>query len=143
MWEARGKNAVLERSLKCILNVIKLAIWGLAVILLLDNLGFKVSAVIAGLGIGGVAVALAAQAILGDLFSYFAIVGKESAEQVVSTEPATTPTQTTEPTTTTTEPTELEAPEPEAKGMSATVWIVIIVILIALLILYFALKKKE
>jgi len=73
-WEARGKNAVLERSLKGILNVIKLAIWGLAVILLLDNLGFKVSAVIAGLGIGGVAVALAAQAILGDLFSYFAIV---------------------------------------------------------------------
>ncbi len=41
---------------------------------MLDNLGFKISAVIAGLGIGGIAVALAAQAILGDLFSYFAIL---------------------------------------------------------------------
>lgn len=41
---------------------------------LLDNLGFKITTVIAGLGIGGVAVALAAQAILGDLFNYFAIL---------------------------------------------------------------------
>ncbi|MCK4428221.1 MAG: mechanosensitive ion channel family protein, partial [candidate division Zixibacteria bacterium] len=36
--------------------------------------GFKISTVIAGLGIGGIAVALAAQAILGDLFSYFSIL---------------------------------------------------------------------
>lgn len=42
--------------------------------LLLDNLGFKISTVIAGLGIGGIAVALAAQAVLGDLFSYFSIL---------------------------------------------------------------------
>ena len=40
---------------------------------MLDNLGFEVSTVIAGLGIGGIAIALAAQAILGDLFSYFVI----------------------------------------------------------------------
>jgi small-conductance mechanosensitive channel len=39
----------------------------------MDNLGFNISAVIAGLGIGGIAIALAAQAILGDLFSYFVI----------------------------------------------------------------------
>lgn len=42
-------------------------------VFLLDNLGFEISAVIAGLGIGGIAIALAAQAILGDLFSYFVI----------------------------------------------------------------------
>lgn len=41
---------------------------------MLDNLGFKIFAVIAGLGIGGTAIALAAQAILGDLFSYFIIL---------------------------------------------------------------------
>jgi small-conductance mechanosensitive channel len=41
---------------------------------LLDNLGFDISAVIAGLGIGGVAVALASQGILEDLFSYFSIL---------------------------------------------------------------------
>lgn len=39
----------------------------------MDNLGVKISAVVAGLGIGGIAVALAAQAVLGDLFSYFVI----------------------------------------------------------------------
>lgn len=73
-WKQRGKDITLDRSLKGILRVIRLVIWGLAVVFFLDNLGFKISAVIAGLGIGGVAVALAAQAILGDLFSYFAIL---------------------------------------------------------------------
>jgi len=70
----KGKTASLERSLKGITGILKIIIWGLAVTFFLDNLGFKISAVIAGLGIGGVAVALAAQAVLGDLFSYFAIV---------------------------------------------------------------------
>ena len=73
-WTKRGKDIVLERSLKGILSVIRLVVWGMAIVFFLDNLGFKISAVIAGLGIGGVAVALAAQAVLGDLFSYFAIV---------------------------------------------------------------------
>lgn len=73
-WVKRKKDAALERSLNGILRVIKTAIWGLAIIFFLDNLGFKISTVIAGLGIGGVAVALAAQAVLGDLFSYFAIL---------------------------------------------------------------------
>ena len=45
----------------------------MGLVFLLDNLGFKVSAVITGLGIGGIAVALAAQTILGDLFAYFVI----------------------------------------------------------------------
>jgi len=73
-WASRGKDASLERSLNGILKIIKVVIWGVAICFFLDNLGFKISAVIAGLGIGGVAVALAAQAILGDLFSYFAIL---------------------------------------------------------------------
>jgi len=70
----RGKDTALKRSMDGILRVIKVAIWGLAIVFFLDNLGFKISAVIAGLGIGGVAVALAAQAVLGDLFSYFSIL---------------------------------------------------------------------
>ncbi|MDI6605679.1 MAG: mechanosensitive ion channel family protein [Candidatus Omnitrophota bacterium] len=73
-WIKRGKDLILQGSLKGILKVAKLIVWGLALIFFLDNLGFRISAVIAGLGIGGVAVALAAQAILGDLFSYFAIL---------------------------------------------------------------------
>ncbi|MFC1646491.1 mechanosensitive ion channel family protein [Candidatus Omnitrophota bacterium] len=70
----RGKDVTADRSLTGILAVLRIIVWALAIILFLDNLGFKISAIIAGLGIGGVAIALAAQAILGDLFSYFSIL---------------------------------------------------------------------
>lgn len=73
-WIKKEKNESRERSLKGLLNVIKIVIWGCGIVFLLDNLGFKISAVIAGLGIGGVAVALAAQAMLGDVFSFFSIL---------------------------------------------------------------------
>ncbi len=62
-----------EKQLKGILGLVNFVIWAIAFVFLLDNLGVKISAVVAGLGIGGVAVALAAQAVLGDLFSYFVI----------------------------------------------------------------------
>ncbi|MBO9659676.1 MAG: mechanosensitive ion channel family protein, partial [Chitinophagaceae bacterium] len=42
-------------------------------VVLIDNLGYNVRTVIAGLGVGGIAIALAAQNILGDLFSYLVI----------------------------------------------------------------------
>lgn len=48
-------------------------IWFLGFVFLLSNWGYEVTPIIAGLGIGGIAVALAAQNILGDLFSYFVI----------------------------------------------------------------------
>jgi small-conductance mechanosensitive channel len=50
------------------------ALWAVVLLLSLDNLGIDVTALIAGLGIGGVAVALALQKILGDLFASLAIV---------------------------------------------------------------------
>ena len=53
-----------------LLNVI---IWFLGLVFLLSNWGIEVTPIIAGLGIGGIAVALAAQSILGDLFIYFVI----------------------------------------------------------------------
>lgn len=49
------------------------AVWTLGAVFLLDNFGYNVTAIIAGLGIGGIAIALAAQNILGDLFNYFVI----------------------------------------------------------------------
>lgn len=67
-------NTDKERSLKAVIPILKVTVWVIGIVFLLDNLGFQISAIIAGLGIGGVAVALAAQAILGDLFSYVAIV---------------------------------------------------------------------
>jgi len=62
-----------KRSVRGIVAVIQIVIWVLAFVLVLDNLGIRVSTFVAGLGITGIAVALAAQAILGDLFSYFVI----------------------------------------------------------------------
>jgi len=53
--------------------ITKIILWSLGFLLIISNLGFNVSSLVAGLGIGGVAIALAAQNILGDLFSSFAI----------------------------------------------------------------------
>lgn len=61
------------KQIKGITLILSFVIWSVGFVFLLDNLGFEISAVIAGLGIGGIAIALAAQAILGDLFSYFVI----------------------------------------------------------------------
>ena len=63
-----------RKSFMGIIRVTKLIVWALAVISFFDSMGFKVTGIIAGLGIGGVAVAMAAQAVLKDLFSYFAIL---------------------------------------------------------------------
>jgi len=48
-------------------------LWAIGILMILSNLGINVSSLIAGLGIGGIAVAFALQNILGDLFSSFAI----------------------------------------------------------------------
>ncbi|MBI3098124.1 MAG: mechanosensitive ion channel [Planctomycetes bacterium] len=52
----------------------KLAIFAVVALVVLDNLGVNISALVAGLGIGGIAIALAVQNILGDLFSSLSIV---------------------------------------------------------------------
>jgi len=62
-----------KRQLKGISSIVTFLIWSIGLLFLLDNLGFEISTVIAGLGVGGIAIALAAQAVLGDLFSYFVI----------------------------------------------------------------------
>jgi small-conductance mechanosensitive channel len=49
-------------------------IWLAVFLLALDNLGYNVTALIAGLGVGGVAVALAVRNILGDLFASLSIL---------------------------------------------------------------------
>ncbi|MBK7703851.1 MAG: mechanosensitive ion channel family protein [bacterium] len=52
----------------------RLIIGSLTILIVLDNVGIDVTALIAGLGIGGIAVALALQSILGDLFASLSIV---------------------------------------------------------------------
>lgn len=70
----QGKDDAREHAVAGLLTMIRVIVWILGAVFLLDNLGFKVSTVVAGLGISGIAVALAAQAILGDLFSYITIM---------------------------------------------------------------------
>ncbi|NEP17562.1 MAG: mechanosensitive ion channel, partial [Leptolyngbya sp. SIO4C1] len=73
-WFAHRDNPGLEQTLNAIIPAVKVVVWAIGLVFLLDNLGFDISAVVAGLGIGGVAVALASQGVLQDLFSYFAIL---------------------------------------------------------------------
>ena len=54
--------------------VLRLVVWAAVLLVMLDNLGVNVTALVAGLGVGGIAVALAAQNILGDLFASLSIV---------------------------------------------------------------------
>lgn len=61
------------RQVRGIILIANAVLWIVAVIFLFDNLGFNVTAILTGLGVGGIAIALAAQAILGDLFNYFVI----------------------------------------------------------------------
>lgn len=56
-----------------ILLIAKILIWTGGILMLIENLGYNITTVITGLGIGGIAIALAAQNILTDLFSYFVI----------------------------------------------------------------------
>lgn len=51
-----------------------LIVWSLLLLMALDNMGVNITAFVTGLGIGGIAVALAVQNILGDLFSSLSIV---------------------------------------------------------------------
>lgn len=54
--------------------LVRVVLWSTAFLLVVSNLGFDVTALIAGLGIGGIAVGLAVQNILGDLFASLSIV---------------------------------------------------------------------
>lgn len=73
-FKRKKVNEIRQRSLKWLVVSVKIVITGIMLLILLDNLGIKISTLVAGLGIGGIAVAFASQAILGDLFSFFVIM---------------------------------------------------------------------
>ena len=70
---AHSHNATSATTVNIVEFVARLLIWTLVVLVGLDNLGVNISAALTGLGIGGVAVALALQNILGDLFASLSI----------------------------------------------------------------------
>ncbi|MBV9964005.1 MAG: mechanosensitive ion channel, partial [Parafilimonas sp.] len=71
--ERKHESAERITHLSGILIVIKALVWIGGLLMLIENLGYNITTIITGLGIGGIAIALAAQNILTDLFSYFVI----------------------------------------------------------------------
>jgi small-conductance mechanosensitive channel len=71
-WK-KGEVPRQEEVPRAILTIVRIILWTIGLIIILDNLGIKITALVTGLGIGGIAIALAAQAVLVDLFSYFTI----------------------------------------------------------------------
>ncbi len=69
----RGPDRTFAGSLEIINFVAHLLIWSLLTLVALENLGINITALLAGLGVGGVAVALALQSVLGDLFASLSI----------------------------------------------------------------------
>jgi small-conductance mechanosensitive channel len=72
--EKRQKDAASVTAYGVIGFLVRLVLWSLAALFVLGNLGIDVTALVAGLGIGGVAIALAVQNILGDVFCSISIV---------------------------------------------------------------------
>ena len=72
--QAMASNIGAATSLSALSFIVQLVLWVLMLLLMLDNLGVNITALVAGLGIGGIAVALAVQNILGDLFASLSIV---------------------------------------------------------------------
>jgi small-conductance mechanosensitive channel len=87
VWSTAATSALLERrrqraletdaamagSLSIVGVIVRTGIWIIVVLVILQNTGVDVGALMAGLGIGGVAVALAMQNVLGDLFASLSI----------------------------------------------------------------------
>ena len=70
---AEDEGKALTGSIGILQFVLKLVIWSLVILLTLENLGVDITALVAGLGIGGIAVALAVQNVLGDLLASLSI----------------------------------------------------------------------
>ncbi len=68
-----GKEKGTPRALDYLARFSKAVLWFLALLLLLSNLGFDVTALMAGFGIAGLAIAFALQNILSDVFYFFSI----------------------------------------------------------------------
>lgn len=62
-----------KAAISLVRTISKILLWTVGLLLILSNLGIEITSLIAGLGVGGIAIAFALQSILGDLFSSFTI----------------------------------------------------------------------
>ena len=67
--DAKNKKAVI----KLLSQIVKIILWVVGLLMILSNLGVDVTSLVAGLGVGGIAIAFALQGVLGDLFASFSI----------------------------------------------------------------------
>jgi small-conductance mechanosensitive channel len=73
---ARGQRSLpvdVSGSFDVLLFIARIAIFAVALLLALDNLGVNITALVAGLGVGGIAIALAVQSVLGDILASLSI----------------------------------------------------------------------
>jgi len=74
----RAQNSSVDpdriTSSAAITFLVRVALWAIVALMVLDNLGVNITTLVASLGIGGIAIALAVQSILGDLFASLSIV---------------------------------------------------------------------
>jgi small-conductance mechanosensitive channel len=79
-WITRFKKKRFDQDPASVTTITALAfvgrliLWTIVLLLMLENLGINVTGLVAGLGIGGIAIALAVQNVLGDLFASLSIV---------------------------------------------------------------------
>jgi small-conductance mechanosensitive channel len=71
---AADGGSSLGNAIAIIRLLVSVTAFAIAIILILDNLGINVTALVAGLGIGGIAIGLAAQGIFSDLFAALSIL---------------------------------------------------------------------
>jgi small-conductance mechanosensitive channel len=69
-----GGQTTLGSAVGIIRLLVTITLFAIAIILILDNLGVNVTGLVAGLGIGGIAIGLAAQGIFSDLFAALSIL---------------------------------------------------------------------
>ncbi|XKT75277.1 MAG: mechanosensitive ion channel family protein [Patescibacteria group bacterium UBA2103] len=71
-WQ-KNDDVATTSAYNFLASIVKVLLWVFAFIFVLSNFGINITTFIAGLGIGGIAIAFALQNILSDLFSSFAI----------------------------------------------------------------------
>jgi MscS family membrane protein len=72
--EHREADAGTRMTISVVAIAVRVMLWLIVLLVILDNLGINITALVTGLGIGGIAIALAVQNILGDLFAALSIV---------------------------------------------------------------------
>jgi small-conductance mechanosensitive channel len=71
--QSASVDSILSGSMDIILFSAGLVVWAMVMLLALDNLGVEIKPLLAGLGIGGIAIALAVQTVLSDLLASISI----------------------------------------------------------------------